>query len=451
MQFSIARTIITPDRPVFMAGFGSRTHKSEGVLDELYVKAVILKANKLVLILTFDLLGGDRSFVNGLKETLYGKFGLPPEDVLLNFSHTHASVFATGEDRSCRRGYYSIAQADRSFAENGQTFDDEEDIRYFHQVVSAVCVMVGEALGRLEDGTLTVSSGTSDAAVSRRLLRDGKVLFQPNYEAAIDKQLTVLRLYDSKENLKGIMFQYGCHPTVMNGDNYLLSAEFVGYARTCLETDFAGAEAVFLQGCGAELKPEIGVADGRYFKNGSILEMREGGRRLADDVVRIMEQGKGDVVDCRFLTSLHEVRLQTRPIAVEQYERRLQHPDTNEFYKHILRRLLHRITTGTSLSELPLYIAVWHLDARTRLIAIEGEVSTAYALKLKARLAGFRTIPLGYSNGLFTYIPSGAMIGEGGYEVDHYQFYGLRGPFVPEIEEVIVERAVSAALAANDP
>jgi hypothetical protein len=78
MKFSMSKADITPQTPVFMSGFAARTHESEGVHDPIYAKAVLLQANKTLLIVTLDLSGGDRSFIDGIKHTLEETFGLKP-------------------------------------------------------------------------------------------------------------------------------------------------------------------------------------------------------------------------------------------------------------------------------------------------------------------------------------------------------------------------------------
>jgi hypothetical protein len=55
----VAKAVITPDQPVWMAGYGSRTKPSEGTSQELYAKALALQDNrgKRVVIVTTDILG----------------------------------------------------------------------------------------------------------------------------------------------------------------------------------------------------------------------------------------------------------------------------------------------------------------------------------------------------------------------------------------------------------
>ncbi|MEF3308441.1 hypothetical protein PV433_05920 [Paenibacillus sp. GYB004] len=129
MKFAVMKQSMTPPQPVFMAGFGARTRKSEGLLDELYVKAVLLsEGGKDLLLVVFDALGADRGFVLGVKKALGERFGLEEADILLHFTHTHASIHLTGEHPELRRGNYSLAQD--QWHEDSAAIDYTEDIKY---------------------------------------------------------------------------------------------------------------------------------------------------------------------------------------------------------------------------------------------------------------------------------------------------------------------------------
>ena len=55
----VARVVITPQQPMWMAGFAVRDHESEGTLHDLWAKALALedsRGNKAVMVST-DLLG----------------------------------------------------------------------------------------------------------------------------------------------------------------------------------------------------------------------------------------------------------------------------------------------------------------------------------------------------------------------------------------------------------
>jgi len=57
-----ASVSITPREPIFMAGYGDRTHASVGVQTELHAKALALRdeTGATTVLVTLDLLGLDR-------------------------------------------------------------------------------------------------------------------------------------------------------------------------------------------------------------------------------------------------------------------------------------------------------------------------------------------------------------------------------------------------------
>lgn len=55
-------------------------------------------------------------------------------------------------------------------------------------------------------------------------------------------------------------------------------------------------------------------------------------------------------------------------------------------------RKINVIKEGLIKDRTSIYISVWHLDDETRVIAMEGEISTEYSLLLKKMFPGGRTI-----------------------------------------------------------
>ncbi|MEF3303934.1 neutral/alkaline non-lysosomal ceramidase N-terminal domain-containing protein [Paenibacillus sp. GYB003] len=440
MKFCCASEPFTPAAPVFMHGFGARQHKSVGVHDELYVKAAMLEANKTVLLLTIDALGADRGFVEGVKEALRNAFGLERDEVLINFSHTHHSVFLTGPDPKLRRGGYSIAQ--ERWTDNEDELDYGADEALYAAVTETILRLVAHCRDHLIEGELSVGRAASDFAVSRRKPDGaGGVVWSPYYEGDIDKELLVLKLADGSGTVKGILYSYGCHTTSMGPDNMLLSNDFAGRTSRVLEDAYPGATALFLQGCAGELKP-MRSADGNRFRSLSIAEMEQAGDDLAADVIAVLERGELKRVDCSFRTAIADPLLYTERTEAEHYERIATDPAANSFYRSAAVRTMRAIRDGTVKDRLPHCICVWHLDDRTRLVAMEGEVSTQYSLLIKRLFAPHTTLTLGYTNGVYCYVPTRRMIGEGGYEAECNFFFNLRGPFVPEIEDIIVGQIV---------
>ena len=73
------------------------------------------------------------------------------------------------------------------------------------------------------------------------------------------------------------------------------------------------------------------------------------------------------------------------------------------------------------------------------LVALGGEVVVEYALRLKREFPKERMIVAGYSNDVMAYIPTAAMLKEGGYEpVTSMTYYGFPSPFREDVEERVM-------------
>ncbi len=445
MLFCTAQEIITPDHPVFMHGYGARTHKSEGVHDPIMMKAVLIQTDKSLLMVTIDTLGSDRSFIVGIKNALKDAFGLEHAEVMINFSHTHHSVFLTGRDVSLRRGGYSMGQEKWPLSEEELIYTEDE--LYYDYIEETLLRMVRHCYANLTEGDLLIGRVDSDFGISRRLPDgQGGVQWKPYYGGKIDKDLFVLKLVDADQNVKGILYNYGCHTTAMGSTNYLFSGDFAGKTSDWLEKAYPGAIAIFLQGCAGEIKP-MKSADGDKFKSCTYEEMEEAGVDLAKEVAQLMESGSFTPVGSSgFRSVLLDPYIYTEQTPVEFYENIMNDPTAGEFYQNSARRTIQAIQDGTIQDRVPLFISIWQLDEETRIVSIEGEVSTQYALMIKKMFGTGKTLVLGYTNGVFCYIPTAQMIHEGGYEATCNYFFGLRGPFVPEIEDIIIGQIAKAVL-----
>src|SRR6266478_4529474 len=81
-----AQIKITPERPVLMSGYASRTKPFEKVAADLYVKALVLedRDGHRGVIVTSDLLGFPASVAEPICERIESKTGLKGEQILLN-------------------------------------------------------------------------------------------------------------------------------------------------------------------------------------------------------------------------------------------------------------------------------------------------------------------------------------------------------------------------------
>jgi hypothetical protein len=174
--------------------------------------------------------------------------------------------------------------------------------------------------------------------------------------------------------------------------------------------------------------------------------MEQAGTDLANEVIGLLEKGSFKKIRCNFKTTLADPLLYTEQTEASFYEPIANNPASNTFYRNAAIRTIDAIRDGSIKDRLPHYICVWHLDDNTRLVAMEGEVSTEYSLMIKKLLSPHTTLTLGYTNGVYCYVPTRKMIGEGGYEANCNFFFNLRGPWVPEIEDIIIGQIAKAEM-----
>src|SRR5689334_2720974 len=90
-RVGLGRTTITPETPIWMSGYASRDHPSEGVVNDLWAKALAIEDGKRhrVVVVTTDIIGLPRSIADEVAARCNKEYGLERANLLLNSSHTH--------------------------------------------------------------------------------------------------------------------------------------------------------------------------------------------------------------------------------------------------------------------------------------------------------------------------------------------------------------------------
>src|SRR5579872_3812964 len=87
----VAKTVITPKEPMWMAGYATRKKPAEGTQHDLYVKALALedeRGQKFVL-LTSDLVGIPRGVSEAVAGEVKKRTGVDRAYLMMTVSHTH--------------------------------------------------------------------------------------------------------------------------------------------------------------------------------------------------------------------------------------------------------------------------------------------------------------------------------------------------------------------------
>lgn len=415
-----ARVNITPDQPMWMAGYGGRDRPAAGKLIDLWGKALVLEddtGHRGVLI-TLDLVGMDRELSMKICGLLAENCQLDRSQIALCMSHTHTGP-VVGENLSPL--HYRLVSPQQ------QALIDQ----YAEELCDKVVMVVKQAITQLSTSELTWGSGQAMFAVNRRNNSEKEV---PRLRVAnqlvgpVDHDVPVLAVRDAEQQLMAIVFGYACHATVLN--LYQWSGDYPGFAQLELEAKHPGCLALFFAGCGADQNP---------LPRRSIALAQHYGRRLADAVDTVLLTTAMKPVASHLRTRFREVDLMLDNLPTRaQLERDAR--SKNKFVVSRAKMLLQQLDQGVPLSPVyPYPIGTWKLGHDIELVTLGGEVVVDYALRLKSELAGSKTWVAAYAHDVMAYIPSRRVLREGGYEGNGSMlYYGLPTVWTPAVENTIV-------------
>ena len=409
----VARTVITPTKPIYMSGYASRNHPSEGVVHDLWAKALAIedsKGNRAVIV-SMDLIGIPRSMGDLIAARVLKDYGLDRERLLLNASHTHTGPIVSGNLESM----FQLEPADRAVAEE-----------YRKILTEKLIALIGESLQRLEPADLHFANGTADFAVNRREWDGDRVKIGVNPRGPTDHDVPVLRVTAPDGKIRAIIFGYACHNTTLS--NYLISGDYAGYAQIEIEKANPGATAMFITLCGADQNPNPRGQQELAEKHGASLAAK-----VQEVLSKKMSRANGEI-----RAAFQTVDLMFAAQNREMYEARLQEKD--RFRVQHAKAMLALHDAGRPIRQYPYPVQAIRFGNDYTILALGGEVVVDYALRAKEVFGEKGLMVAGYSNDVMSYIPSLRVLREGGYEADHSMiYYGLPGPYNEEVEERIFD------------
>lgn len=199
MKCSWDRIDITPILPVRLSGFG-KVRWAEESHDAIYARLFLFQGEQESLLVQLDLVAVD-DFLTSL---VAKKSGLKKEQVVLMATHTHSAPTGTLNTASgTLRGLESIF--------------GELNTSYCEKIAAAISASVCQMRNELKSFSYRVLRGEIEGLGSDR--HDASLPY--------DKDMLALEL-KREDGTKAMLIRMSCHPTVMNQDNLLLSADFPG-------------------------------------------------------------------------------------------------------------------------------------------------------------------------------------------------------------------------------
>lgn len=411
---------ITPDEPVWMAGYASRNKPSEGKIHDLFAKVLVVEdsAGNRLAIVTTDLIGITPQLRSGV-EAIAGKHGLPPEALLMNASHTHCGPELRG-DRLVRFGI------DAKYAAMSHA--------YVRQVATQIGDLIGQTIERLKPSRLIYSHARAGFAMNRRLPTASGFINSSNPDGPVDHDVPVLRVEAADGKLTAILFGYACHATTLSFQQ--LCGDYPGFAQAYLQESHPGAVAMFLNGCSGDQNP---------YPRRTLALAQQHGRALANGVETALETKSTREIVGPLSVALEYTALEfSGPPSREAIEAEVSSSNKYERFhgQALLEELEQTGEVRTEYDRFPIQVVQFGDDLT--LVAICGEVVVDYSLRLKRELARSDQDLIwvaGYSNYVFGYLPSGRVLREGGYEGARAMTYTtFPGPFDPTVEDRVVAK-----------
>jgi len=421
-----AKVVITPEKHLWMSGYGGRTKPAEEKETELWAKALVLEdaKGKKAALVTLDLVGIDRELSQEVCRRIEKKYGLPREAIILACSHTHCGP-VVGDN--LRAMYFLDAAQEQLVGE------------YTAQLKDKIAHVVGLALQKLAPASLSRGIGNAGFAVNRRNNKEKDVpqLIETGaLKGPVDHDVPVLAVRDAAGKLIAVTFGYACHATVM--DYYKWSGDYPGFAQLELENTHPGVIALFWAGCGADQNP---------LPRRKVELAKDYGKQLADGVERVLKTEMKSIapawtgVYSEIALPFHEIPDREKLVKDSM--------SANKFEASRAKLLLKQLESKGSLrGDYPYPIQVWRLGDDLTWVTLGGEVVVDYALRLKKELSPGNTWVMGYANDVMAYIPSLRVLKEGGYEGGGAMvYYGLPSIWGTHVEELIVENVHELAKA----
>jgi len=167
----VASVVITPEQSMWMAGYAARTKPSEGKVHDLRAKALALedaRGTRLVIV-AVDILGIPRALRDRLEKESGQRYGLPPEGLLLNASHTHCGP----EVNELMAVVWGVP-----------TERVRQSQEYVKALQQKLLRLVGEAIDSLGSSRLAYTHARAGFAMNRRLKTDGGFVIRPQSRRA---------------------------------------------------------------------------------------------------------------------------------------------------------------------------------------------------------------------------------------------------------------------------
>ena len=260
LKAGVAIRDITPQQKILMSGYPEPKERyALTAHDPLYSSAYYFDNGKeKMMFFCNDIINMTRDRCNELRMLVEKHCGIPRQNVAVSCTHTHS-------------GPVSGSDIWKDFEAKGEMFPDNND--YIRDLMLEAAK---EAVATAFDAEIGYGIGTCGK-------EKGMGGNRHNPDGLADPSVNVLGIKDKKGQLRGCIVNYSMHPTVLQAENFRISADFPCYIREYLNED--NPYLVFGFNMGSS-----GNQSTRYFRKAQDFdEARRIGYLLAEEAKKVLD------------------------------------------------------------------------------------------------------------------------------------------------------------------
>jgi hypothetical protein len=210
VKLGVSQINITPEVPILMSGYDARKTPFTGVHDSLFASALYFKDdNTSLLLITADLIGYNRMFIDETRKLISSGIGIPAENIMITAVHNHGGPVTKAYENDVRPEVNSY-------------------IKSLQEKFISIAFKASEKVVPFRMGT---GKGNCDMNINRRAeFADGGIWLGRDPERPCDHELGVVKFEDMNNNLLAVLINWPCHATTSGQDNYLITGDWPGAA-----------------------------------------------------------------------------------------------------------------------------------------------------------------------------------------------------------------------------
>ena len=422
MRFGVAKDIITPVEPTMLTCTGVYNETYKEIHDDIFVRCLVIDDGKRkAVLMAFDLIFHDRTLNREIARYAKEKHGIDPAAVVLTHTHSHTTPSTPSYNR------YNPMCRNEAFEK--LLFDRAKDC-------------LDRAMYTMFEGEMEYGSFDGDFNVSRRGKVNGKYKIHPNFDYICDKEFFVLRVTDTRGNLRSIVCNYPCHPVFYPSADEL-SGEFPGRLSQLLECEYYGAVALYTQSSAGDVRPLTAVDykdDGSLgFKKLPFSGVDEFAKMMFKSVCDFLNNGSFKSVDATLAADEFTIELEIEPAPISAFEARIEYEKAKPVPAPGNSNWLnaeHAVAGG--YDDLPesvtLHCQTLKICDSLYIATVGGEPCFGVKNAVKAAFGESDVLFIGYTDDC-AYLVDDRVLSEGGYEPECHIEYNLKGPFKSGLDD----------------